>query len=197
MNSEKNHTQIEMRLETEHLSIRPIKEEDAPTMRDLLENHGFVDLDSPSFTDFPSPGYLPEEEALSFIKEAIDDGSTLLALFQRDNEEKLLGFIEICPERLGRKSNKIHKIKHVVDDALRCSELLAEAYASITKVLFEKHDVGMLLFWACTDLPEEACEAEICGFVRDESLDYVATVEYMGKVLYEGYTMTSSPAVEI
>ena len=197
MNSEKNHTQIEMHLETEHLSIRPIKEEDAPTMRDLLENHGFVDLDSPSFIDFPSPGYLPEEEALRFINEAIDDGSTLLALFQRDNEEKLLGFIEICPERLGHKSNKIHKIKHVVDDALRCSELLAEAYASITKVLFEKYDVGMLVFWACSEFPGEAYEIEICGFVRDEDLDYVGTIEDLGDVLYEGYTMTNSPAGEI
>ena len=184
MTMKKNHSGIEMRLASDRLSIRPIKEDDAPQLLDVMKSFGLADADYVF--------YSTEEDAIRYIRESFENDIMGLALFLRGDEDTLIGIIHLCALFGERDCNgKIClRVDHLVH-RVRCRpEFLAEAYKSISKELFEKHDVALLVFQAYSEDEKALRVAELSGFTRNDIWDDMIFYEdYEG--CREGYTMVS------
>lgn len=193
MKTNKNNIGIEMSLVSDRLSIRPIKEEDAPQLLKVLESNGlaYTDSDVRIF-------YSTEEDALGYIRDSFENDKVVLALFQRGEEEKLIGIINLHgkdkdPDCNGKKTLYVDHLVHKKECR---TEFLAEAYKSISTELFEKHNVVMLVFHTYAEDQERIRIAEFCGFTRNDLWDDFIDDAELGSFDIYGFTMASPYGTE-
>lgn len=189
MKTNKNNIGIEMSLVSDRLSIRPIKEEDAPQLLKVLESNGLAYKDSIDTYTF----YSTAEDALCYIRDSFENDEVVLALFQRGEEEKLIGIINLHGLYGDQDCNgkKTLYVDHLVHKKECRMESLAEAYKSISTELFEKHNVVMLVFRTYAENQECIRIAELCGFTRNDLWDDVFDDAELGSFDFYGFTMVS------
>lgn len=188
MKTNKNNIGIEMSLVSDRLSIRPIKAEEAPQLLKVLESNGLA-YTGPDVRIF----YSTEEDALGYIRDSFENDVVILALFQRGEEEKLIGIINLRGLYGDQDCNgkKTLYVDHLVHKKECRTEFLAEAYKSISTELFEKHNVVMLVFQTYAENQECIRIAEICGFTRNNLWDNVFDDAELGSFDIYGFTMVS------
>lgn len=194
MKTNKHNIGIEMSLVSDRLSIRPIKEVDAPQLLKVLESNGLAYKDS--FDTYTS--YSTAEDALCYIRDSFENDVVILALFQRGEEEKLIGIINLHgkdrdPDCNGKKTLYVDHLVHKKECR---TEFLAEAYKNVSTELFEKHNVVMLVFQTYAENQERIRIAEFCGFTRNDLWDDIFDDAELGSFDIYGFTMASPYGTE-